>query len=694
MRETKLEWESAWGIGVSLPPQLMTYLFDFFRKSTRLHWLLFGLLVFSGYARFNTLADRMTHCDDNGFLLNALGADSAAKAADNVSKAWTYAPGQYFVGFPLWSKAATFNAAVKAARMPSAIGATLGMLLFFLVIFLIQRGVGRPDMAGAFTAMIATLSMRAMVESQQGYSYAITYLFVALQLVAMVWIVQRDNLGWTRWFYALGASSFVGMAGLFFSYQMLFPSAAAGLACVIGAWREFKRSDPPTAYWPRPLGFAAAGLVGFGVGYLWLWKTYLEVLVKNGTSVPGWAQFELIRWSAADGISGYLGALSKKVLLLFSLLTAPIWPALVGTTAQLVWGGIVLLLAVLGVWVGWRSKEPGKRLLSLYGAIAVSLMLGANLAGLIPVGVTRHSFILFVPILGLLLCGELSLSQSVAWRKRFFTASVLGLLFFHARFDDFNSVTGNQFDVARLSKEVTTRRPIALVALDCTWDARLAQHISKSTAFPCGVVEDGVAAIKSLEAKPDGGNILFTSHRSDPLIGLAGALQAHPDWKAESLIALQPKGSTEPIGMVNGGNGFFLASITKPVTIQKGCALQFGSGWNVREGGQDWWRWTDHGGTVTVVSSQAEKLTLKGLVTSVTPANVLRLRLNGKPLPDISLNVGVVLNLDVQLSGAPAEFEFLSANAGIKLPPDTRTFAMQIRNWKLVGEKTGPCEIR
>ncbi len=672
----------------------MTYLTDLFRKSTRLQWLLLGLLLFSGYARFSTLADRMTHCDDNGFLLNALGSESAAKAADNVSKAWTYVPGQYFVGFPLWSKATTFNAAVKAARLPSAVSATLGILLFFLVIFLIQRGVGWPDKTGAFTAMIATLSMRAMVESQQGYSYANTYLFVALQVAAMVWIVQRENLGWTRWLYALGASSFVGLVGLFFSYQMLFPSAAAGVACVLAAWREFTRSDSQSASLARPLGVAATGLVGFGAGYLWLWKTYLGVLVKNGTNIPGWAQFEVIHWSKAGGIGGYLGAVSQKILLLFGFLTAPIWPALVGTTAQLVWGGMMLLLAVIGAWAGWRSPEPGKRLLSLYGAIAVVMMLGANLAGLIPVGVTRHSFILFVPVLGLLLCGELHLSQSIDWRKRFFTAAVVGLLLFHARFEDFNSATGNQFDVARLSKEVITRRPIALVALDCTWDARLAQHISNSTAFPCGVVEDGAAAIKSLEAKPDGGALLLTSHRSDPLISLAGALQSHPDWKLERVVALQPKGSTEPIGMVNGGNGFFVASVTKPISVQEGCALQFGPGWNVREGGEDWWRWTDRGGTVTIVSSQAEKLTLKGLVTSATPANILRVRLDGKPQPDISLNLGTVLNLELQMSGSPKEFEFLSANAGIKMPPDTRTFGMQIRSWQLVGEKSGRCEIR
>jgi len=636
----------------------------------------------------------MTHCDDNGFLLNALGADSAAKAADNVSKAWTYAPGQYFVGFPLWNNAATFHAAVKAARLPSAVSATLGMLLFLLVIFQIQRGVGWSDKMGAFTAMIATLSMRAMVESQQGYSYANTYLFAALQLAAMVWIVQRDNLGWTRWLYAIGASSLVGLVGLFFSYQMLFPSAAAGLACVVGAWREFRHPNSPPFSLVRPVGAAAAGLVAFGAGSLWLWKTYIEVLVKSGAGIPGWAQFEIIHWSTADGISGYLNAVSRKVLLLFSFLTAPIWPALVGTTAQLVWGGIMLLLAVIGAWVGWRSSEPGKRLLSLYGVITLVMMLGSNFAGLIPVGVTRHSFILFVPVLGLLLCGELRLSQSIGWRKRFFTAAVIGLLLFHARFDDFNSVTGNQFDVARLSKEVTTRRPIALVALDCTWDARLAQHISKSTAFPCGVVEDGAAAINALQAKPDGGTLLLTSHRSDPLISLAGALQLHPDWKVERVVAVQPKGSTEPIGLVNGGNGFFLASVTKPISAQKGCALQFGSGWNVREGGEDWWRWTDRGGTVTVVSSQAEKISLKGLVTSVTPANILRLRLDGKPQPDIPLNPGTVLNLELQMSGSPKEFEFLSANAGIKIPPDTRTFGMQIRNWQLVGEKSGPCEIR
>lgn len=636
----------------------------------------------------------MTSCDDNGFLLNALGAESAAKAADSVSRAWTYAPGQYFLGFPLWSKAATFDAGVKGARLPSALSATAGMLLFFLVILLIQRHVGWPEKSGIFTAMLAALSMRAMVESQQGYSYANTYFFAALQLLAMVWIVQRNDLGWPRWLYALGASSAVGLVGIFFSYQMLFPSAAAGVACVIGGWREFRRPSEQTFSWTVPAGTAAAGMIGFGAGYWWLWKAYIAVLVKSGTNVPHWAQFEIIKWSAADGISGYLEALAKKVLLLFSFLTAPIWPALVGSTTQLVWGGCILLLAVWGVWFGWRSQEPAKRVLALYGAAAIIMMLGANLAGQIPVGVTRHSFILFVPVLGMVLGGELHLSQNAARRKRFFVAAVVGLLLFQARFDEFSRVTGNQFDVARLTKEVSKRHPTSLVALDCTWDVRVAQQITKNAAFPCGVVEDGAAAIKSLAEKQEGGTLLLTSHRADPLNSLAGALQAHPDWKSESVISIPPKGSTEPIGIVNGGNGFFLASVTKSISVQKGCAVEFGPGWNVREGAADWWRWTDKGGTVTIISSEPEKINLKGLVISATDANALQRRMDGKPVPSIPLNRGTELNLDIQMDGPPKELEFLSANAGIKMPPDTRTFAMQIRNWKFVGDKSGLCKIR
>lgn len=653
-----------------------------------------ALLLISGHARFSTLGDRMTSCDDNGFLLNALGGSSRIQAADNISRAWTYAPGQFLVGFPFWSNATTFNDGLRGARLPSALSASAGMVLFFAVVFLLQRGVGWSEKGGVFTAMLAALSMRAMVESQQGYSYAITYLFVALQVLVMVWLLQRDNWGWTRWLYALGASSAVGAVGLFFSYQMLFPSAAAGVACTIGAWRELRQSRVAPVSWTRPAMVAAVGLAGFGGGFLWLWNTYLAVLVRNGKNVPAWAQFEIIKWSAAEGVSGYLSAIAKKLLLLFSILTAPIWPALAGSTVQLIWGAAMLLLAGWGVCIGWRKREPAIQLIAVYGAASVILALAANLAGRIPVGVTRHSFILFVPVLGMLLVGELHLSQRISWAKGFFRAALLGAILFDARFDEFNRATGNQFDVARLAKEVSNRRPLALVALDCTWDVRVAQLISKNTAFPCGVSEDAGAALKKLEARPDGGTVLLTSHRADPLGAVAGILQTHPDWKAESVIAIQPRGSTEPIGNINGGNGFFLAAVAKPITIRKGCAVQFGPGWDSREGTADWWRWTAHGGTVTVISSESESIKLTGLVISTTDSNALRHRVDGKSAPDITLNRGTELNIALKMEGAPKELEFLSANAGIKIPPDTRTFAMQIRNWKFVGDKSGSCEIR
>jgi hypothetical protein len=673
---------------------MMRPLIKFFRKSSLYQLLFAALILISGYARFSTIGERMTNCDDNGFLLNVLGVDSPTKAADSVSRAWTYAPGQYLLGFPLWSKATTFESGLKGARLPSALSATAGMILFFLVIFLIQRGVGWPEKGGVFTAMLAALSMRALVESQQGYSYANTYLFAALQVLAMVWLVQRDRWGWTRWLYALGASSAVGMVGVSFNYQMLFPTAAAGVACLIGAWRELRTPGAASRSWARPALAAVSGIVGFSAAYLWLWNAYLAALVRGGTNIPPWAQFEIIKWSAAEGVSGYLTALVRKVLLLFSFLTAPVWPALVGSTTQLIWGAGILLLAAWGTWIGWRNREPASQLVALYGAAATILALAANLAGQVPVGVTRHSFVLFVPVLGMLLIGELHLSHNLAWRKRFLFAAVLGVVLFQARFDEFSRQTGNQFDVARLTKEVNSRRPVALVALDCTWDVRVAQQISKNTAFPCGVVEDAGPVLKSLEARPDGGTVLLTSHRSDPLKAVTAIVQKHPDWKAESLIAIQPQGSTEPIGIVNGGNGFFLAAITKPVSIQKGCAAQFGPGWGVREGAADWWRWTDRGGTVTIISSEPESIKLTGLVVSTTDDNVLLRRVDGKAAPNIRLNRGAELNLTIPVEGTPKELEFLSANAGIKLPPDTRTFAMQIRNWKFVGEKSGPCEIR
>ena len=149
--------------------------------------ILTAAITVTMFLRFMTLADRMTHCDDTGFLVNALPASGALEAGNLVAKAWTYGPGQFVLGYPLWASAPTWRQTVFAARIPSGIAEMLGLLLIVWLLskigFGLKPGLHSPrtaPFAGLFSAVLALCSLRAMIESQQGYPYAAACAMVAL----------------------------------------------------------------------------------------------------------------------------------------------------------------------------------------------------------------------------------------------------------------------------------------------------------------------------------------------------------------------------------------------------------------------------------------------------------------------------------------------------------------------------------
>lgn len=123
------------------------------------------------------------------------------------------------------------------------------------------------------------------------------------------------------------------------------------------------------------------------------------------------------------------------------------------------------------------------------------------------------------------------------------------------------------------------------------------------------------------------------------------------------------------------------------------CNASFGPGWGVRESaGQDWWRWAGKGGTITISTTEATKLQLSTALHSVPRNNTALVRWNGKSLADVPLTGTTQLGLDLDAVAGQNVLEIESAKPGELIPPDTRTFALQIRNMRIKGQKVGVCE--
>ncbi len=128
--------------------------------------------------------------------------------------------------------------------------------------------------------------------------------------------------------------------------------------------------------------------------------------------------------------------------------------------------------------------------------------------------------------------------------------------------------------------------------------------------------------------------------------------------------------------------------------LREGCGVTFSDGWYARESsGPTWWRWTSKGGKITVTASDAGKLQLTSPLISVPKDNTVSMRWNGKPLPDIAVKGSTLLDLQLDAVAGPNTLEIESLKPGEPIPPDTRTFALQIREMQIKGQKVGVCEI-
>lgn len=589
--------------------------------------LVVALLVMAAAAawfRFTTLGERMTHVDDSGFLLHVPFYGSAAGAGDFIAKFWTYAPGQYYFFYWLWSGVNSWPELLYAGRLPSALLATLGSLLFIWLIWKLRAESGYGSLTGILAGALGMLSMRLMVESQQGYSYAVSFPLAVGQLVWMITCFLRSDSLQKQMERAVAGILAIGAVAVWFNYQMVPMTVAAAGACIFVMIRgkrtsaEEGESASPDESLLHKFGPLLGSAMLFAVSLVVLWVKYLGARVQANRGVPGWAAFELLSRKEAGGTAQYLLLLLRKFPDLFAVAAGPVWAAQMPSYATLLVGLALVAVAGYGIHAIWKSSARALFALSAYGVFCIGLLFIVHMLGMAPFGITRHSFVLFAPVLACVLAGEMALCSDAqsqfagTWRKVFAAASGLALIAFIIGFPGFDRLTVNRLDLEALKRIAGEQRAVAVIGMDWTWDPTIRQSVTKNKICDCFVgVDDVNEGIKRLEAAEEG-SILFVSHRADPMRTprKEDLLKNRPSWYADQIVASPALGATEPWGVENGGNGFFVTAITKPAPPSASCEVRMASGWFDKK--------TSDGSAWTYASNGRSQMTM----SSPVPVNV------------------------------------------------------------------------
>ena len=665
--------------------------------------------ITAAFFRFFTLADRMTHCDDSGFLIQGLFASNAVNAGHRVASYWTYGPGQFVLGYPLWSIAGTWRNALYALRLPSAIAETIAALLIVWLLSKLSADRKLSPFAGMFSAVLGLCSLRGMVESQQGYPYSAGCLCVALTAVLLYSMTRgRPNIDPRRLPLLIGILAFWGSIAVAFSYQMTISIAASILAILIVAYPDLRK---PHAFqqisyrsWIAGCTLSLAAVAAFG----WLWVHYLADRLRNNQGVPPWAAFDVIHWTGSP--LQYLQAVVMKWVYFAGFSTTPVWPEEVGLSITRWIGFLLMVLVILGLKSLKRSNPLWQRIIGWYCLWMLIASFFLSLFGKMPFGVTRHSHFLLPALLLLSGFGEANLLSKIKehfvksfnfapWLLAAASGIIVTIFFFS--FPTFHLATRNQFDMDRLVRLANDKKPLRILGSNCTFDAAAAQLVSHNQLFACptaggfleGEVEGAMAALANKKAPA---SIFIVDHRDDPEWQLRPSLKQYPALRSILLVGIKPIGSTEMIGNINGGNGFFIRQVTKfePGADTLECKASFLTGWHAREASaSSWWRWSEGSPTLRVVTNQDLILQWQGTLLSMIWPQKVNILVNGKRVS--TWDAKPTINFSVPLQAGENVIQLVGQTPGIRSGTDTRILSFGLRDLVLhTAEKvTEVCEL-
>ena len=453
-----------------------------------------------------------------------------------LSRDYTYPPGQYLLTLPLLSWVQSYQDVLFWFRLPSLLAWTAGLGGAFL---LVHRVLGPRGLLPALAvSVLALFSWRGWIEGSQGYVYASTFPLTAM----MAFFVLTES--GRRWLAdplpAFGIGIIWGIS-LWFSYQMLFVAAAS--FAFIGLRSLHRRSG-------REITGTIAAAAGFGIPAAIVYHQILRTVLQWASGTPSWAG-----GLPMDGIRGGmtfpLTAWFEVVQSNFSFMPWG-WPSKVFAFG---W----LLLVAGGLFRVWRNKalrtSCGSALWWLV-AIVVVFTAGPYL-GKFPLGATRHSFVLTVPML---------LATAIALRGYNFSGRaysgglVVGAVVFAVNFLPFWERTRNHVDLQLLHDEMQAAPSARMVDLpgSYTWD-----HVLLAWKSP--QMLDRLKRSADLKADADWENwvtetptCFLLSHRA-PLSSVdRERLLVAGAGRIETLAEQPPVGGTELAGIINGGNGFYL----------------------------------------------------------------------------------------------------------------------------------------
>ncbi|MFN0106891.1 MAG: hypothetical protein ACKV2U_32960 [Bryobacteraceae bacterium] len=522
--------------------------------------------------------------------------------------------------------------------------------------------------------------MRLMVESQQGYSYAVSFPLALGQLAWMITSFQRPANIQKQVIRAITGILAIGTVGVWFNYQMIPMTAAAAGACLVPLYRIGRKTDcdgesgseheSHLVKW----GALAGSAFLFAASMSVLWVTYLGSRIAANRGVPGWAAFEMLSRKQAGGTAQYLLLLLKKFPDLFAVSAAPLWTALIPNSAVLLIGLALVAVSAYGVHLVWKSNNRVLLALAAYGVSCIGLLFVVHVLGMAPFGITRHSFVLFAPILACVLAGELILCSdsqpafSGIARKTFALASVAALGLFAWGFPGFHRLTENRLDLEALKRIAAEQRAVAIIGMDWTWDPMIRHSATKDKLCDCFVgVDDVNEGIKRLEAVEEG-SILFVSHREDPMRTprKEDILKSRPTWYADPIVTSPGFGATEPWGTENGGNGFFVTAITKPAPPSTACEVRLTSGWSDKktiDGAA--WSYSATNRSQMTVNSPAP-VTTRFTVSVNAPAGGGQLRVLANDKPAGTFTVPGNIALDLKADGGYTRFTWIMGDGSGK----------------------------
>ncbi len=675
-------------------------------------WVSVVIVAFAAIAatffRFFTLADRMTHCDDSGFLIQGLFASDAVNAGHRVASYWTYGPGQFVLGYPLWSIAGNWRNALYALRLPSAIAGTIAAFLTVWLLSKLSADRNLSPFAGMFSAVLGLCSLRAMVESQQGYPYSAACLSVTLTAVLLYWMTRSSpNLDPRRLPLLIGILAVWGSIAVAFSYQMTISIAASMLAILTVAYPDLRK---PHAFqqissrsWIAGSTLSLAGAAAFG----WIFIHYLSDRLLNNQGVPPWAAFDVIHWTGSP--LQYLQTIVMKWVYFAGFSTTPIWPERIGLSITRWIGFLLMVLVLLGLKSLNRSNPLWQRIIGWYCLWMLIASFFLSLFGKMPFGVTRHSHFLLPALLLLSGFGEANLlttmkghlktSTFANWSLAAASAIIVTVSFFS--FPTFHMATRNQFDLDRLVRLANDKKPLRILGSDCTFDAAAAQLVSHNQLFACpttgGFLEGEIeGAMAMLANKKAPASIFIVDHRDDPEWQLRPSLKKYPTLRSILLVGIKPIGSTEMIGNINGGNGFFIRQVTKfePGADTLECKASFLTGWHAREtSASGWWRWSEGSPTLRVFTNQDLILQWQGTLLSMIWPQKLNILVNGKQVS--TWDAKPTLDFSVPLQAGENVIQLVGQKPGIRSGTDTRFLSFGLLDLVLHTAKkaTEVCEL-